>query len=79
MSPRTQFAHVAMRTRALLRDWWSDEGGQDLIEYAMLATFIAIVGLLGMQAIEDSMGSTYLSWDQPTQDAWEVADPIPEP
>ena len=32
-----------------LRRWLSDEGGQDLIEYMLLASFVAITGYLGMQ------------------------------
>ena len=30
--------------------WIGDDSGQDLIEYALLTSFLGIAGLLGMQA-----------------------------
>ena len=74
MSLRT--ARLAVKQRRLLRDWFSDDRGQDLIEYMLLASFIAIAGWLGAQAIGISMNTSYEAWDQQTQDAWEMLDPI---
>ena len=62
-----------------LRRWLSDEGGQDLIEYMLLASFVAITGYLGMQFIGTAMNSSYRSWNTATQGAWEVPDPVPTP
>jgi Flp pilus assembly pilin Flp len=58
---------------------FSDESGVDLIEYMLLATFVAIVGWLGMQFIGTNMNSSYRSWDSATQGAWEMPDPVPVP
>ena len=42
---------------ALIRQFLADDRGQDLIEYAFLATFIALVVLLGIQAVGSSINS----------------------
>jgi len=39
-----------------------DESGQDLIEYALLATFVALVAILGATAL----GSALNNWYQAT-------------
>jgi len=62
-----------------LRRWLADEGGQDVIEYMLLGSFIAIVGILGAQAIGIEINTSYRSWDSATQNVWEVPDPIPTP
>ena len=56
--------------------WLGDDSGQDLIEYALLTSFLGIAGLLGMQALGISMHDVYESWDDGTQGAWEVSDPV---
>lgn len=60
-----------------LRRWFAEDCGQDLIEYMMLGTFIAIVGVLGIQALEIAMGTSYQSWDAGTQKIWEPLPPTP--
>jgi Flp pilus assembly pilin Flp len=62
-----------------LRHWFADESGVDLIEYMLLATFLAIAGWLGIQVLGNAMNTSYQSWDSATQGAWEVADPVPAP
>ena len=62
-----------------LRRWLSDESGVDLIEYMLLATFVAIVGWLGMQVIGFEMNNSYRSWDTGTQSIWEVPPPVTTP
>jgi Flp pilus assembly pilin Flp len=57
----------------------ADESGQDLIEYMLLTSFIAIAGYLGIQVLGSEMNTTYRSWDSATQEAWEVPDPVPAP
>jgi Flp pilus assembly pilin Flp len=56
-----------------------DESGQDLIEYMLLTSFIAIAGYLGIQVLGSEMNTTYRRWDSATQGAWEVPDPVPVP
>jgi Flp pilus assembly pilin Flp len=62
-----------------LRRWIADARGQDTIEYMLLASFIAILGVLGAQAIGIEINTAYRSWDSTTQNVWEVPDPLPTP
>lgn len=61
------------------RRWLADDSGTDLVEYALLATFIAIVGVLGFQAIGNNMNTSYTSWDDAVDDIWEVPPPTSTP
>ena len=61
---------------ASLRRLLSDDSGQDLIEYLLLASFIAIASWVGLQLLETAMNVTYQSWDKASQDAWEVPEPV---
>ena len=58
-----------------LRQWFADENGVDLIEYMLLGTFIAIAGVLGIQALQSAMNTSYESWDSTTQQIWEPNEP----
>ena len=62
-----------------LRRWLGDETGVDLIEYLLLASFLAIAGYLGIQVLGNAMNTSYQSWDSTTQEVWEVQDPVPTP
>jgi Flp pilus assembly pilin Flp len=57
----------------------ADDTGQDLIEYMLLTSFLAIAGYLGIQVLGNAMNTSYQSWDSATQEVWEVQDPIPTP
>lgn len=59
-----------------LRRWFVDESGQDLIEYMLLGSFVAIAGWLGIQVLGNAMNTTYRSWDSTTQEVWEVQEPV---
>ena len=59
-----------------LRRLLSDDSGQDLIEYLLLASFMAIASWLGWQAIETAINTTYQSWDKASQAIWEAPDPV---
>ena len=48
-------ATLAMCVSALVHD----ESGQDLIEYALLATFVALVAILGATALGVSLNNWY--------------------
>ena len=62
-------------TRAL-GSFLSDETGQDLIEYALLAGSIGLVGIALWDGIVTGIGSAYQGWDANTQNAWHPQDPI---
>ena len=53
-----------------------DEDGQDLIEYALLTTIIALVGILVFPSIQTKMADAYRGWNQNAQDIWESPPPL---
>ena len=57
------------------RWWFADQSGADLVEYMLLGSFIAIVGVLGIQYLQTEMGNSYNSWDSTTQQIWEPNEP----
>ena len=48
---------LAILTR--LRSATADECGQDLVEYAMLLAFIALVCIIGLQQLGTAVNNTY--------------------
>lgn len=52
-----------------------DDDGQDLVEYALLTGFVAIVGALAFSVLEDAIANGYIQWDEAEQDLWEPNDP----
>ena len=63
----------------LLRRWIEEERGQDLIEYALLSSFVGFSCVVAVDLLTTAMGTTYESWDTAVQsDALvEVPDPVP--
>ena len=62
--------------KAGLRRWLSDDSGQDLIEYLLLASFIGIGSWVGLQLMETAINTTYQSWDKASQEIWEAPEPV---
>jgi Flp pilus assembly pilin Flp len=62
--------------KAILRRWLLDDSGQDLIEYLLLASFIAIASWVGLQLLETAINTTYQTWDKASQEIWEVPEPV---
>ena len=73
--PKQRFAsRVTEMLSALVRD----DGGQDLIEYAYLAGFVAIVGYVTLTALVPAVGSAYAVWIDPNTGSpslWQPAEP----
>jgi Flp pilus assembly pilin Flp len=55
----------------------ADDGGQDLIEYALLTALIGIAGLLALSALSTRMGTAYSGWNTAGQNAWQPCPPQP--
>ncbi|HEY1808704.1 MAG TPA: Flp family type IVb pilin [Acidobacteriaceae bacterium] len=50
----------AVRDRGLrLAHLWYDESGADMIEYVLIATWIALVAIAAVQGVGDKVGSYY--------------------
>lgn len=58
--------------RRQFQRWLSDTAGQDLIEYALLAAFIAVAGIAGFNAISGAISGTYTDSNTGVQNSWEV-------
>ena len=39
-----------------------DDGGQDLVEYALLASIFTVTGLLAIQSIQSKMNALWSNW-----------------
>ena len=66
-----------MNGSKLLAKLVRDEGGQDLIEYALLTAIIGIAGLAGLPDIVSKMGSAFSSWGSAVYGLWVPPDPMP--
>jgi len=55
--------------RVILR-LYADTRGQDLIEYALLTTFIGFAGLLVVDVILSAIGVTYTSQENAIHGVW---------
>jgi Flp pilus assembly pilin Flp len=51
----------------LLQRLITDDGGQDLIEYALLSALIGVVGILAWNNVGTAIGTTYSGWDSGVQ------------
>jgi hypothetical protein len=61
-------------TRWLCR-WLHDDGGQDLVEYVLLAATVGVGSFIALQLFPGFINAVYTSWDNRTQDIWEPQDP----
>jgi Flp pilus assembly pilin Flp len=54
---------------------WNDDQGADLVEYGLLASIIALAGLLVFPSIFTKLGAAFDTWGGDVYDAWEPNDP----
>jgi hypothetical protein len=59
----------------LLRRFIVEDDAQDLMEYVLLCSFVALVGVLVWQGIVTLIGLDYLAFNSGTQTIWETPDP----
>ena len=55
---------------------FTDDSGQDLIEYGLLTGIIGITTVLVCFSFAGKMEDAYGAWDTGAQDVWEPCDPI---
>jgi Flp pilus assembly pilin Flp len=60
----------------LLRRLAIETDGQDLIEYALLTTFIGFAGAAGWNLMQTGLGTAYNSYINAVWSMWEPADPV---
>ena len=61
--------------RQLVASLISDDSGQDLVEYVLLAAFVALATMVGLKAIENVIGAKYVTWDTNEQNLWIPPEP----
>jgi Flp pilus assembly pilin Flp len=59
----------------LFRRLLTHEAGQDLIEYALLATFVGLVGIAAFSRLEAAIGTAYAAYISSTNNNWQMPDP----
>ena len=52
-----------------------DDSGQDLVEYGLLASIIAIAGALVFPSIKTAMGLRFGEWGTQVNNLWTPTDP----
>ena len=59
----------------ILQRWYYDESAQDLVEYAYLAAFVGLAGLLVWATIVQLIGARYTDYNSGVQGLWESPQP----
>jgi Flp pilus assembly pilin Flp len=62
--------------RTLIIRLMCEDCGQDVIEYALLAAFIGIIGIVSWQNIGVGIGAKYVGWDTGVQALSSPPDPV---
>lgn len=52
-----------------------DDSGQDLIEYALLTTFIGLAVIAVFDVLRNSIGVVFGAWNTGANDIWETPNP----
>ena len=58
-----------------LRRLLVEEDGQDLVEYALLAAFVALASIVGIDALRGAMSGAYTRWNTTMQNCWQMPAP----
>ena len=53
-----------------------DDGGQDLVEYALLTSVIGFASAGAFPVILNAIGTVYGTWETSVNSIWEPADPL---
>ena len=60
---------------AALATFVSDDGGQDLVEYALLGAFIGVVSVIVWQNIATAIGLRYTEYNTNVNSLWASPEP----
>lgn len=61
--------------RSLLLKLLADDGGQDLVEYALLTTVVGLSAVVAFNLLQAAIGFAYGSWETGVNNIWESPDP----
>lgn len=59
----------------LWRRLFTDDSGQDVVEYALLVALVALVSIPGITALQAALHSTYLAWNTAMLRCWQMPAP----
>jgi Flp pilus assembly pilin Flp len=65
-----------MRPLSILSRLLVETDGQDMIEYALLTTFIGFAGAAAWNAMQNSLGVYLGAFDNAVWNLWEPRDPV---
>jgi Flp pilus assembly pilin Flp len=54
---------------------WAEESGQDLIEYALLTTFVGMAVIAAFDVLRGSIAFVYGTWNAQANSIWETPNP----
>jgi Flp pilus assembly pilin Flp len=66
-----------IRLGEVLRRLYLEDDGQDLVEYALLASIVGVTSMLAYTTIPGKMGTAYSNWGSNVYDLWEPDAPMP--
>ena len=61
--------------RILFRRFVAEDAGQDLVEYALVAAFVALASIAGINLVQKALKTTYSSWNTNMQNCWQMPAP----
>ena len=74
---RSGAAHRRVRFCASVTGLLTGDGGQDLVEYALLSGIVGTASVLLLPIIATAMHDAYVSWHTAAHAAWEPCPPSP--
>ena len=59
----------------LVRRFAREDGGQELVEYALLVALVALVSALALSRLQTALQEAYGCWDRANQSLWVMPNP----
>ena len=59
----------------LVRRFAREDGGQELVEYALLVALVALVSAAALSGLQTALHDAYVSWDTGNQSLWQMPAP----
>jgi Flp pilus assembly pilin Flp len=61
--------------RSLLTRLLHEDSAQDLVEYALVTSFIGLVAIAALSSLQSAIASTYSAWNTNENNNWQMPDP----
>ena len=59
----------------LVRRFVREDGGQELVEYALLVALVALTSAAALSGLQTALHDAYVSWDSSNQSLWQMPAP----